>query len=184
MDGARVRADSRTVLKRGDLDLDAPAFKSSVPLAGVKTIGQMLGRASAACATWNFTPTRAMEDKSLTMLRKRDAAPAADLLRAVALCVTGAYRKVGAAYVLTDDIVGIGTRRQLWADFEQRASVMRQGDAGRRRATPSRQATLWTTFPRRASRWALPRRRWRRSTSSTPGDLADHMMPERRHPRA
>jgi hypothetical protein len=31
---------------------------------------------------------------------------------ALALCVTGAYRKVGPAYVLTDDVAGAGARRE------------------------------------------------------------------------
>ncbi len=43
------------------------------------------------------------------------------------LCLTGTYRKVGSAtFVLTDDLVGIGTRRQLWAEFEREADALRK----------------------------------------------------------
>ncbi len=123
VDGARVRADLPNAPKHGDLALDAPALQAAVSTAGVQTLGQLLLRIGRACHT-EIYPDARIEGKRLTVLGN-SAAPAADLLRAVALCVTGTYRKVGPAFVLCDNIVGIGTRRQLWADFEQRAADLR-----------------------------------------------------------
>jgi len=123
VDGARVRADLPNAPKHGDLALDAPALQAAVSTAGVQTLGQLLLRIGRACHT-EIYPDARIEGKRLTVLGN-SAASAADLLRAVALCVTGTYRKVGPAFVLCDNIVGIGTRRQLWADFEQRAADLR-----------------------------------------------------------
>lgn len=37
------------------------------------------------------------------------------------MCVTGTFRRVGPAYVLTDDLVGVGTRRARLSDWESAA---------------------------------------------------------------
>ncbi len=124
VDGARVRAELPNEPKPGGLDLDAPALQTPVPLAGVKTVGQLVLRIGGLCHTEIYADAR-VEGKGLT-LAGAPVAPAADLLRAVAFCVTGAYRKVGPAYVLTDDVLGVGVRRQLWADFERRAAALRR----------------------------------------------------------
>ncbi len=46
-------------------------------------------------------------------------AKASDLLQAIALCVTGTYRKVGPAYILTSDITGMGVRKLKFAAWKQ-----------------------------------------------------------------
>jgi len=51
--------------------------------------------------------------------------PAADLLQALCLCVTGTFRKVGPAYVLTDGLIGVGTRRKHLEDWEGGADYAR-----------------------------------------------------------
>ena len=48
-----------------------------------------------------------------------------DLLRALAFCVTGTYRKLGPAYVLTDDLQGTVSRRAILARFVQQAEMAR-----------------------------------------------------------
>jgi hypothetical protein len=47
------------------------------------------------------------------------------LLRAVAFCVTGTFRKVGPAYVLTDDVAGAGARKAMIADAKKLAQYGR-----------------------------------------------------------
>lgn len=130
VDGARVRAVLPNAPKEGQLDLDARALKVSVPLAGLKTLGELLFRIGHLTNTEVYPDAR-FEGRRLTIIGKPAAggalsARAADLLRAVAFCLTGAYRKVGPAFVLTDDVAGIGARRQMWADFEREAAAGRQ----------------------------------------------------------
>lgn len=53
------------------------------------------------------------------------AAPAGDLLRALCLCLTSTFRRVGPSFVLTDDIQGIGARRARLTDWAQDAEAQR-----------------------------------------------------------
>jgi len=49
-----------------------------------------------------------------------EAARAGDVLQALCWAVTGAFRKVGpAAYVLTNDVAGLGTRKAALADLSR-----------------------------------------------------------------
>jgi hypothetical protein len=123
--GADVRADVPNVPKRGQLDFSMPSLKMLVPLNGVKTVGDLIYRIGGMTHVEVYADPR-LEKQLLTHLGG-PSAPAADLLRALAFCLCGTFRQVGPAYVLTDDIVGIGTRRQIWAEFEEDASSLRRG---------------------------------------------------------
>ncbi len=123
--GARVRAEVPNVPKQSQLDFSAPLLRTVVSVSGLKTVGDLVYRIGNAAHTELYADPR-LGDKTLT-LRGTAAAPAADLLRALAFCVTGTYRQVGPAYVLTGDLVGVGTRHQIWAEFYQQASDLRQG---------------------------------------------------------
>jgi hypothetical protein len=46
----------------------------------------------------------------------KSAHPAIDLMQALALCVAGTWRRVGPAFVLTDDREGIGAWQQFLSD--------------------------------------------------------------------
>jgi len=143
--GARVRAEVPNVPKQGQLDFSAPAFAALLPLGGLKTVGDLVYRIGNAAHTELYADPR-LGDKTLS-LRGTAAAPAADLLRALAFCVTGTYRQVGPAYVLTDDIVGVGTRRQIWAEFEHEADDLR------RRPVEEAGNSIYTHHSARALSW-------------------------------
>lgn len=123
--GAIVRAEMPNVPKRGQLDFSAAVLQANIPLIGVKTVGDLVSRVGRATRTELYVDAR-LEKKTMTLVGA-GTAPAADLLRALAFCLTGTFRQVGPAYVLTDDIVGIGTRRQIWAEFEEEADALRRG---------------------------------------------------------
>ncbi len=55
----------------------------------------------------------------LPVWAKGGQARASDVLGALCLVVTGTFRKVGPAYVLTDDVEGIGTRRARLSEWAQ-----------------------------------------------------------------
>ena len=123
--GVPVKAEVENLPKLGDLDWDGAALRAPVPLAGVKTVGELLARAGKSSGLELYTDPR-WEGRPVTLFGTPPSAPAADVLRAVAFCLTGAYRRVGPALVLTDDVLGAGSRRAALAQFEATASALRR----------------------------------------------------------
>jgi len=123
--GVSVKAEVENLPKPGGLDWDAPALRAPVPLVGVKTVGELLARAGRASGLELYADRR-WEGRAVTTLGTPPSAPAADVLRSVAFCLTGAYRRVGPALVLTDDVLGAGSRRAVLSQFEATASAMRR----------------------------------------------------------
>ena len=123
--GADVRAEVPNVPKRGQLDFSSASLKMEIPLAGLKTVGDLVYRAGGLTHSELYADSR-LEKKPLTLIGG-PTAPTGDLLRALAFCLCGTWRQVGPAYVLTDDIVGIGTRRQIWTEYEEDANSLRRG---------------------------------------------------------
>lgn len=123
--GVVVRAEMPNVPKRGQLDYNLPALQAAVPLAGLKTVGDLVARIGKI-ARLELYVDRRMETKTLTTLGPPPSVSAADLLRAVAFCLTGTFRKVGPAYVLTDDVLGYGTRRKILQEFQSYADSLRR----------------------------------------------------------
>ncbi len=123
--GQRVRAEAPNQLKAGDLDMSLPILKASIPVGGMKTVGDLMARVSQATHLELYADRR-LEQKTLLVLGTGRAAPAEDLLKATAFCLTGMYRRVGPAFVLTDDEAGIATRMARWQEFEKTADALRQ----------------------------------------------------------
>ncbi|BDI31086.1 hypothetical protein CCAX7_31370 [Capsulimonas corticalis] len=123
--GALVRAEVPNVPKRGQLDFSLKSLRTPISLDGLKTVGDLVYRVGNAAGIELYVDPR-LEKRALT-LSGVSSAPAGDLLRSLAFCLTGTFRQVGPAYVLTDDIVGVGTRRQIWTDFEKEADVLSRG---------------------------------------------------------
>ena len=123
--GVPVKEEAANTPKSGDLDFGSPALQAAVPVAGVKTVGALVSRIAQACRLEIYADRR-WENRSVLVIGTAPAAPAADLLRSVAFCLTGTYRRVGPAYALTDDTQGLGTRRAIWARFETQAASLRR----------------------------------------------------------
>lgn len=123
--GVVVRAEVPSVPKRGQLDYNLPALQAAIPLAGLKTVGDLVTRIGKTARLELYVDKR-METKTVTTLGPAPSASAADLLRAVAFCLTGTFRKVGPAYVLTDDVLGYGTRRKILQEFQSYADSLRR----------------------------------------------------------
>ena len=126
--GVLVRQEVPNASKPSGLDLDGKKWEQTVRLEGVKTVGDLIARIGLTTQTELYADRRYEKRDVLLIGPKSSQAPAGrakDLLRALALCVTGAYRKVGPAYVLTDDVVGLGARRALLSRFAKSADVAR-----------------------------------------------------------
>jgi len=125
VDGVQVRAEVPNTPKAGQLDFKAAAFRAPVPLAGLRTVGDLVARVGGVTRTEMYAD-RHYERQALTVAGSPASAPAGDLLRALALCLAGTYRRVGPAYVLTDDVVGLGTRRRILGEFQQDNAARRR----------------------------------------------------------
>ena len=134
--GAVVRQTVPNVVKPSDLDFDRTALTSPVPLGGVKTVGDLLQRIGATLKIEIYADRR--YEKRSVILVGPATARARDLLRGVAFCVCGTYRRVGPAYVLTDDLLGLAPRRRILTRFAEEAAMARSrmmAEAGDRLVT-------------------------------------------------
>lgn len=99
-----------SALKYDDKSLDNPVTLSpSVPLA------KLVQQAGNAAGLEIHCDLR-IGDLVVTSIGSK--ARVGDILKAAALMVTGAYRKVGDVYILTSDLVGMGTRKLALSIFE------------------------------------------------------------------
>jgi hypothetical protein len=129
--GAQVRDTIPNTPKPGQIAFDDLAFKVAVPLANIKTVDDLVTRIGLTTHREIYADQRyGTRLVTLAPSAGPPSAPAADLLQALAFCVGGTYRHVGPAYVLTDDIIGLGTKHVLWKAFEDKAQQMLPSGAG------------------------------------------------------
>ena len=105
-------------------DLDDNAAVLSVPVAlpvntvstggTLTTVGELVRRVGQASRMELYADKRVA---ALPVWTHGSAASAGDLLRALCLDVCGTFRRVGPAFVLTDDVAGIGTRLAVLRDW-------------------------------------------------------------------
>lgn len=123
--GSVVKADFPNILKPSQLDYDAPVFQAQIPLAGIKYVADLITRVSQITHVEIYCDKRL--NQSLQILADAPSARACDLLRALSLAHTTTFRQVGPAYILTDDIAGVGARKLLWLQYDKLAEAMREG---------------------------------------------------------
>ena len=112
-----LRATVVNTPRSGDLRLDDPALQVRVPLADLRTVEDLVAKVAALSHREIYADPHYAR-RMLTLLGPAPSAPAGDLLGALALTVAGTYRQVGPAFVLTDDLAGVGARRQRLAEWE------------------------------------------------------------------
>jgi len=123
--GAVLRETRPNNPKDADLDYSAPALRQSVGVDGLETVGDLVARVGRAAGLELYAGRR-YEGRRVTLVGRRTAR-AVDLLRATAFCLTGTFRRVGPAYVLTDDREGTAPRRRALRRFVERAEMARAG---------------------------------------------------------
>ncbi len=127
-----LRAAVPNTPKSSDLPLSDTKFQQTITLTGAKTVGELVARIAAKTHTELYADPH-YATRLLTVLGPAQDAPAADVLGALALAVAGTYRQIGPAYVLTDDLEGVGTRRkrlQNWQDGTSNDGMKINGEAG------------------------------------------------------
>ena len=103
-------------LKPSQLDYASSRLNATVELTGAATLGELIARISAATHLEIYADGRVAR---LPLLARGERARAGDVLKALALGVTGTFRKVDAAFVLTSDLTGIGTRQMRLAEWQE-----------------------------------------------------------------
>jgi hypothetical protein len=107
------------VPKSGDLSWRRRELSNDVSVTGVSTVAQLVGAIAKATHLELYADASYEHDPILFLGDTTAKQPSVDLMQALALCVCGAWREVGPAFVLTDDVVGLGTRQQTVADTVQ-----------------------------------------------------------------
>ena len=121
--GAVLRETLPNEPKLADLDYDVPALARSVRLEGVATVGDLVARVGRSAGLELYADRR-YETRTVTLAGRRTAR-GRDLLRAAAFCLAGTFRRVGPAYVLTDDREGTAPRRERLLRFVEEAEMAR-----------------------------------------------------------
>lgn len=128
--GVLLRQEGPNRFKPGQLDFTVPALQTVVSLeagtesgksangegapAGALTVDALLKRIGEATGLELIADNRAGR---LSVWTRGRRARAGDVLQALCWAVTGTFRQVGPAYVLTDDVDGIGARRAILSDW-------------------------------------------------------------------
>ena len=124
--GADPRKTVPNVSKPSALNYSDPRFDVLVSLPSQSTIKDVLQAVGTATRLEILSDIRVSD---LTVCGFGSKARAGDLLKAIALCVTGTFRKVDSAYELTSDLVGMGARAlkfAAWAADIQKELFRRQ----------------------------------------------------------
>jgi hypothetical protein len=127
--GVKVKERVPNRPKAGHLNYEAPVLNRMIPLGGAATVADLLKRIGQACGL------ELMADKRVATLpvwvnEETVSAKAGDVLQALALSVTGTFRRIGPVYLLTEDVEGIGSRLgrlTRWSrEAEQQANAEQQ----------------------------------------------------------
>ena len=129
-----LRAEMPNEPKPGDFLWTRHDLERGIALGGIKTVDDLVARLAAGTGLELYADPRYGALPALIAGDLKKPQPAADVMQALALCVCGTWRQVGPAYVLTDDVLGLGTRRaalqesvQGWATRLAEASKAASG---------------------------------------------------------
>ena len=125
MNGIVMRREVPNRLKRSDLNYDSPRLQVLISIKNLKTVGDLTARIAKQTGIELIAETAYENKKLLLVSGGKESASASELLRALAFSLAGTYRRVGTAFVLTEDLVGVETRRQIIRDFEEECDAER-----------------------------------------------------------
>ncbi|AIE86774.1 hypothetical protein [Fimbriimonas ginsengisoli] len=114
--GVTVRQAIENKPKPSDIAYADVGFDPLVEVPPASTVRDLLKSIGAATGREIHADIRVAE-RRVTVVGNR--VRSGDLLKALALGVTGAYRRVGGAYILTSDLMGLGTRKMRFATWQE-----------------------------------------------------------------
>ena len=108
-----LRSETANTPKEGDLEWNRRDLERVVSLQGVKTVDDLVTRLAQSTHLELYADAHYGPQPLLLVGDLKTRQPAGDVMQALGLCVCGAWRHVGPAYVLTDDVQGLGARQQF-----------------------------------------------------------------------
>ena len=139
--------------KPSDLDYDAAALNRVVPLDGAKTVGDLVARVRESTGVELYADGRYAALAVYARAAPGVGVRAGSLLKALALSVTGTFRRVASgtdgAFVLTDDRVGAGGRLTLIGEWIN-AAKQKLADERKKLADTARDVRVADNAP-----WAI-----------------------------
>ena len=114
-----LRGDLPNTPKAGDLDWRQGEMDRTVSLQGIKTVDDLVARLSKATGLELYADMRYGRQACLARGDLKTPQAAGNVMQALALCVCGTWRKVWPAFVLTDDVAGLGARQEFLHEMVQ-----------------------------------------------------------------
>ena len=114
--GVTIKHVVENQIKISELDYRASALRREISLLPVESVSSLLHRIGVETGLEIHSDIRVADQKVFSIGAK---ATATGLLQAIALSVTGTYRRVGPAYALTSDLMGLGARKLRFATMDQ-----------------------------------------------------------------
>lgn len=114
--GLNIRKEVDNSLKKSQLDYASTSLTQNIQVPTSTTVGAVVNAINGACGL-EIIPDFRVANRKINFYGGK--ATASDLLKALALSVEGTYRKVDNTYVLTSDLVGMGTRKFRLAIWEK-----------------------------------------------------------------
>ena len=124
--GVEVRKTMPNQLKPSDLDYKNSAYDVAFPLPATSSVKEICQAASGLTHHTIIADARLQYEEVTTL---GSSARCGDVLKGLALCLTGTYRKVGNMFVLTSDIEGIGTKMTKLAFWHWNLSELEQKES-------------------------------------------------------
>jgi hypothetical protein len=117
--GVSIKSQTKNIPKTSNLDTSATVFRRQVSTEGVTNVSELISRLSKITGVELYADERYAHRRLTIVGSINNVCPAGDLLQSLAFATSGTYRRVGEAYVLTNDIVGLGAQKQTLADFAE-----------------------------------------------------------------
>jgi hypothetical protein len=105
--GIEIRKSYPNQAKPSDLNYKSSSYDMAFPLTPSSTVKEICQKASELIHRTIISDARFQNEVVTTL---GTSARCGDVLKGLALCLTGTYRQVGETYVLTSDLEGIGTK--------------------------------------------------------------------------
>lgn len=125
--GVLLRSEVPSRAKPGDLAFASPRLNAPLSLDGAAaTLGDLVRRAGEAARLTLYADARVAALPVTVLGDAQMPVRSGDVLQALALAVTGTFRKIVAdetAWVLTDDVEGIGTRQARLSEWASAAGA-------------------------------------------------------------
>ncbi|WP_395141435.1 hypothetical protein, partial [Armatimonas sp.] len=143
--GQSIRQIVPATNKRSGLSYDRPELDRLIPLGEVKTVQELVERVAKASGLELYADARMGRLKVSLLATPQARTSAGVLLKALARAVTGTFRQVGGAYVLTDDLIGYGTRAGWIGEWLMEADAA-QWDMMTKAESALAQSQSWQDF--------------------------------------